>query len=294
MSSLTTLIVTQLDGELRGLIEKQSEIAGVLDPAWDEQAAAAAVLGVDVTIFAESLASKLTRGSIEVADLVRLRVLDLALAIGCERGDTRAIERFEADVLVAVARSIQRMGKTPTDADDVLQNLREKLFVGGADGRRKICDYNGTGSLFSWTRVAAVRDMQNYRRSTARESQVDSSDIWERLLPPGDTELEQLKLRYQEGFRAALVGAVARLSDRERILLRQHFVDGVPSSQIGALYRVHRATASRWIVSAQESLLAAVRTQLCDDLQIADDELQSVLRLIQSHFDTGIGELLAK
>ncbi len=86
--------------------------------------------------------------------------------------------------------------------------------------------------------------------------------------------------------------AVAGLGDRERILLRQHVVEGVPSTQLASLYQVHRATVSRWIVVAQETLLDSTRQRLVQRLQITAEELNSVLRLIQSQFETGIGDLL--
>jgi len=87
-------------------------------------------------------------------------------------------------------------------------------------------------------------------------------------LPPGHAQIEHLRPRYRDDFRHALSDAVLSLSDRDRVLLRQHFVECVPSTKLAALYKVHRASVSRWIVLAQEELLESTRKMLMARLKI--------------------------
>ncbi len=52
--------------------------------------------------------------------------------------------------------------------------------------------------------------------------------------------------------------------------------------EIGAVYGVHGATAARWIAAARETLVRTIRTTFAERLQISKQELESVLRLIES------------
>lgn len=285
-------ILTHLDEPLRTELATGSKYVEALDQAWRAAASAEDSFDVAVSDLAIFLASKIRSGAIEAHALSSLQLADLALACACGTGNPRALQRLEERVLAGVLPSITKAGQSLEDAEDALQQVRERLFVGTSERGPRILDYNGAGRLESWIRVAAIRTIQNGWRKTRRELPVESTEIWDKLLPPGDAELEHLKTRYRDDFRHALAEAVAGMSDRQRILLRQHVVEGVPSTQLASLYKVHRATVSRWIVVAQETLLDATRHRLVERLQITADELNSVLRLIQSQFETGLGDLL--
>ena len=225
--------------------------------------------------------------------LERLQLEDLWIATGCLHQDPVALKLAETRVFDRLPGALRRSGRSLSDIEEELQVLRVKLFV-GKDGRPpRVADYHGLGKLYSWVRMVAVRDSQNALRSQGREKLVEGEELWERLLPAGDSHLEYMKETYRQSFRHALAQAVDALEDRERLLLRQHFVEGVPSGKLASLYKVHRATVSRWIVLAQESLLEATRSRLRADLGIDEDELESVLRLIHSRFEASLANLLA-
>lgn len=242
--------------------------------------------------FARYLALKLESGEISPDSSMKLRLGDLFVAAACYHGDTCALDYIEKAVLAKLGPTLTRGGNSSADVDDALQVLRERLFVGNKARPAKISEYNGMGRLFSWARIAAIRILQNRSRKTRREVQVDPDRLWDTLLPTGDVEVEHLKKIYQDSFRRALALAVDDLSSRERVLLWQHAVKCVSSEQLGALYQVHRTTVSRWIFAAQETLLKGTRQQLTQELKLSPGELDSVLRLIQSQFETGIGDLL--
>jgi len=260
-----------------------------LEDGWSRACEASPNMEVPAKTFAEHLAGKLTQGRITPRELSNLCFDDLYLAFGCLCEDPAALAKFETSIIARVKPAIVRGNTELAEVDDVLQTLRARLFVGEA----KIAAYNGLGRLYSWTRIAALRILQNRRRSVGREVSVDSEALWERLLPASNAELDHLKERYRQEFRVALALAVDELAERDRMLLKQHFLDGLPSGKLAALHQVHRATVSRWIVTAQQSLLDATRAQLMDRLAIGEGELESVLRLIQSRFETGIGDLLS-
>ncbi|HEX4453061.1 MAG TPA: hypothetical protein VH143_19450, partial [Kofleriaceae bacterium] len=52
--------------------------------------------------------------------------------------------------------------------------------------------------------------------------------------------------------------------------------------EIGAIYRVHRVTAFRWIDKAKDQLVKATLDTLRARLKLPAEELDSVLRMIRS------------
>src|SRR5690606_10599806 len=59
-------------------------------------------------------------------------------------------------------------------------------------------------------------------------------------------------------------------------------VDGLNIDEIGAIYRVHRVTAFRWLEKAKEQLVARTLEILRGRLKVTSKELDSVLRMIRS------------
>ena len=96
-------------------------------------------------------------------------------------------------------------------------------------------------------------------------------------------EVEYMKRMYSTEFKAAFSAALGELGPREQTLLRYHHVDGLNIDEIGAIYRIHRVTAFRWIEKAKEALVKATLDALRARLE-ADppSELDSVLRMIRS------------
>jgi len=62
--------------------------------------------------------------------------------------------------------------------------------------------------------------------------------------------------------------------------------------QVGKLYGVHRATAARWLSDAREALGALIRAELAARLRIATEDVDSIVRLVQSRVDMSLDRLL--
>ena len=104
-------------------------------------------------------------------------------------------------------------------------------------------------------------------------------------MPGDDPEIEYMKRTYAAEFRAAFADAMAQLGPREQTLLRYHHIDGLNIDEIGAIYRVHRVTAFRWLEKAKETLVVATLGALKTRLNVSPRELDSVLRLIRCDVD---------
>jgi RNA polymerase sigma-70 factor (ECF subfamily) len=198
---------------------------------------------------------------------------DLYLAAACAAGDAGAIAAFRAAFMPQLRDTLARLGATAALIDETEQ--------------RVIAGYSGRGRLRSWLRSIGVRTGRRLMGVAA-----GGDDVVERIpAADDDPELELVRARYADRFRAAFVSAFADLSERQRNLLRQYHIDELTIDQLGGLYRVNRATAARWVIAARTALLAATRARLAADLAIVTDEVDSIIRLVRSRLDISIREL---
>jgi RNA polymerase sigma-70 factor (ECF subfamily) len=222
------------------------------------------------------------------AALDGLRPADLYLACACAKGSTAAINAFDRDYMREVDIALARMRIGPPRLHDVTQLVRQRLFVGGGTAGAptsagKISEYGGRGDLRRWVRSVAVRTCLNELRKGKREVLVDDDHlIAQHAVTSDDPEVEYMKRTYSNEFKAAFGDALAALGPREQTLLRYHHVDGLNIDEIGAIYRVHRVTAFRWIEKAKEQLVKTTLDTLKTRLKLPASELESVLRMIRS------------
>ena len=229
------------------------------------------------------------------ADPAGLQMDDLYLALSCARGDAAAIETLEREVLAQVGTVLRTLDTRGEFADEVKQKLRERLLIGTDDGAPRLLDYAGRGALVAWVNVGAIRVGLNLLRSEQRRGRHEQPD-WSRALvaaDTGDPELEAFKLKHREQFQQAITGACADLDDRQRNILRLHFLDGLSIDRIGVVYSVHRSTAARWIARARDRLHEATRTRLIDDHGISESQASFVERLVLSQLEVSFSQLLA-
>jgi RNA polymerase sigma-70 factor (ECF subfamily) len=244
-------------------------------------------LTVDARAVVEFIARQATAELAEAA-LDGLRPADLYLACACAHQMPGAIVAFDRDYMREVDVALTRMRIGPPRLSDVKQLVRQRLFVGGGTagaptGPGKIAEYAGRGDLRRWVRSVAVRTCLNDLRKGRREILVDDEHlIAHHAIAADDPELEYMKRTYAHEFRAAFAEALGQLGSREQTLLRYHHVDGLNIDEIGAIYRIHRVTAFRWIEKAKELLASSTLEILRGRLKLPANELDSVLRMIRS------------
>lgn len=244
-------------------------------------------LAIDARQLVEFVARQLTP---ELADaaLDGLRPADLYLACACARGVHGAIAAFDRDYMREVDIALSRMRVGDSRLKDVKQLVRQRLFVGGGTAGAptsagKISEYGGRGDLRRWVRSVAVRTCLNELRKGKREVLLDDDHlIAQHAISADDPEIEYMKRTYASEFKAAFAEALGLLGPREQTLLRYHHVDGLNIDEIGAIYRVHRVTAFRWIEKAKEQLVKSTLDTLKHRLKLPASELESVLRMIRS------------
>jgi RNA polymerase sigma-70 factor (ECF subfamily) len=221
-----------------------------------------------------------------VARLPQPRVEELYLAWWCGSGDEAAISAFEAAYADDLRVLASRFREVP--ADELRQQLRIKLFVGDEPAIR---DYAGTGSLKSWLRVTAVRyfiDLTRSARSQRFEQELDEGE----LLGVSDPQGSQIRAELGAAVKAAFAAAVARLLPRQRVFLRHAYVDRHTLDQIASHYSIHRTTVARTLAAAREQLIAETRANVVAAVGIDNDELSSVIRMLDSRIDLSLSRVL--
>jgi RNA polymerase sigma-70 factor (ECF subfamily) len=126
--------------------------------------------------------------------------------------------------------------------------------------------------LRAWLRAVAVRAALNLRRGKAGEPHdaVESEDGRLVASAGANPELRLAKAHHKAAVEDAVRAAVARLSPRERTLLRLHLVEGLSVDRLGAHYQVGRSTAARWLASARDALRDHTRAEIAARLGPAE------------------------
>jgi RNA polymerase sigma-70 factor (ECF subfamily) len=222
---------------------------------------------------------------------------DIAIAIACANHDHAAMAAFEARYFSGVGRAVGHIVPDAAALDEVLQRLRDRLFIAPAGGTPPVSDFAGRGDLRQLVNVAAVRIALNVRRGDNRRR--GREERWaldaEAMAPAlRDPELDFVKQSYREQFKAAFEATIAALEPRERNLLRAHLVEHLSIDDLGHLYGVHRATAARWLAAARGAVAEGTRRRLEEALTQGDEELGTLLELIRSRLDLSITRVLAR
>ena len=216
---------------------------------------------------------------------------DLWLALACAAGDTQALRALDRLVSPSLEKLVARQRDSKFDADDLKQLLWQRLLVGEAGRAPKIEEYSGRGELLSWLRVVATRLLVDAgRKRSGNEVAHFDEQAAEALFADGvDPELDYLKRQYRSTFATAF----ASLTAEDRNLLRQHLVEQLSIDLLAVAHGVHRATAARRVQNAKATLLSETRRRLMVGLRLSRDELESVMRMIESQLHVSVLRLLA-
>jgi RNA polymerase sigma-70 factor (ECF subfamily) len=178
--------------------------------------------------------------------------------------------------------------------------VRERLLVARPDGPPRIADYRGRGTLEAWVRVVALRLHAMMAAEGARGVSLDdeADEVAPRLrmlaVSGQGADLAAAKEEHREAVERAVATALRELPARERTMLSMHYVDGLSLERIGKLYRVDKATISRWLRAARERIADEALARVQDETGATADEARSLLGLLSSTLDLSLGGLLAE
>lgn len=210
---------------------------------------------------------------------------DYVLAIACLMQVPQALEALDRLVVGHAAPAIMRVVKCAAQTDDLLQQLRARVFT--ADG--KLQSYRGQGPLGGWLRAIAVRQALEFKESLNGRPPEELPE--ELPLVEDDVELRYLRLRHREAFKAAFKAAFSALSPRDRTVVRLNLADGISLERLGASYGVHKSTVSRWVAAARALLRDTLRSELCTRLGMDGRAVDSLLDAVGPNFSMSLPSL---
>ena len=216
-----------------------------------------------------------------LAALRTLHLDQLWLACAAAAGNSVAVAAIESSCLDRARAALASFDATT--ADEAMQRMRELLFVARGERPPRIADFSGRGDLAGWIRTTALREAFHLvapARQVANERAIENY-----VLPGGDPAVELMKQQYGAAFKHALAAALAKLSDSTRTTLRRYYLEGLGLEQIAALEGVVASTVSRRLEKARKELHDETRSALAAGLRVSDDEVDSIVRLLDSRLD---------
>jgi RNA polymerase sigma-70 factor (ECF subfamily) len=279
VTDLRARFLSTLDAPDRARFEAIDDLEARVQRLVDDARAAHPSVALDVAALLAAIAAIATPA-------LDAPAADLHLAIACARGDAAAIAAFDRsygpELDVAIAKS-PRLGIAK---DEFRQLVRTRLFVHAPDRPARIASYAGQGSLKAWVRVTAARIVIDLSRAHTDHEELADDAMLDRAASPHDPELLILRSAYGAHVDAAFRDGLARLSVRQRNLLRQRYLHGLNADQLAPVYAVHRATAFGWLEAARQALMAHVRDAL--RARVPGAELDSVVGLLGSRLDVSV------
>jgi RNA polymerase sigma-70 factor len=190
----------------------------------------------------------------------------LYLCIACCKGSGRAFHLFESTYFPALRTFLARFDCRPDVIDDLLQQIRYRLFVGP---KPRIRGYRGEGAFEGWLRrVASSVAVDFFRAQGARERrrQRFMNEVVCREHVHASTALLPDEQLHRERCAATLNGAVNRalrsLSQEQRQLLHHFYVSELTIDDLSAIYGCHRSVAARRVVSCVKLVQRALRHEV--------------------------------
>jgi RNA polymerase sigma-70 factor, ECF subfamily len=266
---------------------ERTALAAVLDAALVAAREVWPGVAVDAPAWVRALAAISPQPLVPDQPLGAILVADHYVAFACAAGDPTAIAACDAILVREAGFAAEGTRMHPSVRDEAIQIIREQLFVARPDKPPAIGGYSGRGPLRAWMRVSISRELVRIAKAQQKSAPLEEKLIADPVFIE-DPVLEELKLKYREQLAAAFREALAQLPARERTLLRYQVIDGLTIDDIGAIFKVHRATAARWIAKIRDDIVERTRATLAQALGVDTEEAASIVRLVQSQLDVSV------
>jgi RNA polymerase sigma-70 factor (ECF subfamily) len=239
-------------------------------------------LGAD--ILAEAAARGASKsGAVETdrveAYLDALHAEDLALALACKGGNSRAWEHFISSLrppLYAAARAIagdEMRGREL--ADSIWADLYGLEVRDGT--RRSLLEYfHGRSSILTWLRAILAQRHVDYVRSQQRTQPLDD-DVEDRRIDPNsnhDQAAGPERARYVRMLSIALDLALKTLAPQDRMRMAYYYRHELSLKEIGRLMGEHESSVSRKLARTRDQLKSEIERRLRDIDLLSQDQIR--------------------
>jgi RNA polymerase sigma-70 factor (ECF subfamily) len=248
-------------------------------------------IALEPGVFARHLARTMARMS-DGGTVGALGGEDLYLACACLANAPRASETFVARYGPLVRRIVNKVCRKG-GAAEVEQDVLAQLLVGSPSSPPELGAYAGRASLGRWLEVVVHRTALR-RRRTERAQAGLVRRVGAEPIPRNQTPSDEALFRdkYIDDFHQALRDALHRAPEKDRALLRLHFVENIKVERIGKMMGVSQSSASRWLEKARQSLLLDIKAILAARLGMSDSDVEYLAGAFVSRLDLSISQLL--
>ena len=235
----------------------------------------------------ESLAS---RGLPETeASLQKLVLRDLYLVGACLEGVPGASEALVRYLKEGLPGLLHRLLLSPSQLEDLLQNLFIHLLVGLNGGGPRLKAYKGEGSLLPFCATIVLRMAIRERKVGPETLAGDLLETIGELPDPGKTPEEALRKRLSlHDFKRAVHGALDTLPYRRLLMLWLYLCKRMSMTEVGRYCGVHQSSVSRELENARQDIYAGTQHLL----QLSSSEFSSLLEEVRSQMDVGLSRFL--
>ena len=199
---------------------------------------------------------------------------DLFLALGCLESEPTALAELD--------RWLLRGNRD----EDVMQRAREKLLVGA---HPRLEQYAGRSALKAWVGLVTKRIAIDLVREEGGDLQ--GAPVTLAGFAKANVELQLVERDAGQKVKVALRAALEGLNERDRKLLRGHYLEARTHAQLAAELGTSRSTVALWIEKARARLLEETRRGLKQQTQLDSGELDSLLQGVESNLDLSFSEL---
>lgn len=193
----------------------------------------------------------------------RLHTGDLYLAMACAQASETAWRRFVSLYQQPAREAARRIMPSRLLADELADSAMGHVFLPDATGRCRIASFDGRSSLGFWLAVVVKRlALKERQRSRNRLEQL--SDHLEIVDNQSVTRMEARirRKRYRRLIHQSLPQLSGRLSARELLIVRLHYLEGLKASEIARLLGVHRSSVTRQLERTHSKLKSEIIARL--------------------------------
>lgn len=221
------------------------------------------------------------------------------LCCACSSVGNAACRVLEAAYFPALRSFIAKFDARPEIIEDLLQQLRARLFVGP---KARILTYKGKGALQGWLRGVArsvAVDFIRVRKARREDSWYSTdSDVtgteYVCASPSYSPEDDYVYARYTDTVMCGLQRAMGALDGEDRQLLHHYFVSGLTIDALAPLYAVNRSTIARRIQRNVGRVRRELRREVTPQLgPFEPGELESWAPIVFHRLNVDAGALLA-
>lgn len=181
----------------------------------------------------------------------------------------------------------------PERVHELVTNITSRLLFASEEGPARIASYSGRAPLGAWLRVVAKRGAIDIQRGEKRRPTA-AEEFAQRALKVVDPELDFFKFRYARQFNEALEEVLSALAAEDANLLYLTSVEHVSSDAIAQMRHVSRRTIQRRLSAIREEVLVELRCRMRERLGASEDEIESLLGLVQSQLGVTLHRVLAR